>query len=88
MKMFEQDGFSVRLIDQRPNTQAVQVNIYNPADAGHSYCGFVQTVPTTDQAPGTPEDLDTVFQMLVDSGVLGQMIDKAQGAFATPTPTE
>jgi len=64
MEYFDFDSYRVRLIDQRPKVQAIQINIYNPADEGHSFASFVGTTEET------PSDLTTVYNALVAASML------------------
>lgn len=34
--VFEDSGFTMRLTDQRPKSEIIQLNVYNPNDMGHS----------------------------------------------------
>jgi hypothetical protein len=75
MKTYQHNQFSIRLLNQRPKAEAIQVNIYSPDDAGYSYCAFV----SVEDFYG---DFDALFENLVNSGVLGMMEEKAQVAFS------
>lgn len=83
MKMFNHNGFDVRLADLRPKAQALQVNIYNPDSAGHSLCSLVQ-ISEGDEVG----DLDAVFATMAQNGFLDTLIPKAQAAFAARSPEE
>ena len=77
MEYFDFDSYRVRLIDQRPKVQAIQINIYNPADEGHSFASFVGTTEET------PSDLTTVYNALVDENFMAEMLPKAETAFSS-----
>ena len=77
MEYFNFDSYRVRLTDQRPKVQAIQINIYNPANEGHSFASFVGTTEET------PSDLTTIYNALVDENFIAEMLPKAEMAFAT-----
>lgn len=54
----------------------VQINVYNPNDAGHSVAFLVQADPEKDII------LSSIFDDLTSSGDLDRLIEKANKAFA------
>lgn len=81
MEFFNFNSYRVRLIDQRPKQPAIQINIYNPVDEGHSFAAFVKA------DDDMSANLSEVYDGLVSSNVISQMLPKAEQAFAT-TSTE
>lgn len=88
MQMFEYKNLTIRLTDQRPKAPYIQVNIYNPDDAGHSLCCFAATIEQTEDQAGTPSDLAVVFDMIVASGTLDEMVQRALSGFTISNPQE
>jgi len=39
--VFVQNGYTLRVTDLRPEQQAIQINVYNPEDAGHALASFL-----------------------------------------------
>lgn len=70
---FEFNGFTVRILDLRPNQDAVQVNVYNPSDSTHCTAKSIQVNP----APS----LDDIKTALIDSGQLQTITDRAAVIF-------
>jgi hypothetical protein len=74
MEYFDCTNYKIRLMPV-PNNM-VQINIYDPNDAGHSVASFVQADPEKDII------LSSIFDDLTSSGDLDRLIEKANKAFA------
>ena len=83
MKTFKHSGFDVRLIDMRPESQKIQLNIFNQENSGHSYCALIN-IETVEESVS----LDDIFSGFAASGFVDEFISKAQMAFATPSPQD
>lgn len=75
MQHFEYLNYRIRLTDQRPKNAVIQVNIYNPLDAGHSYASFIQT------SEETTTDLSEIFETANNNQTLFNMISNAKITF-------
>jgi hypothetical protein len=75
----EHNGYSIRLIDQRPKNSVIQINIYNSAIEGNSFASLVQLDDTFTMS------LDQFFASIKDDGTLDSLIAKAQQIFDSYT---
>ena len=70
---FEFNTYQMRLVDMRPNANQVQLNIYNPADAGHSMAKTLRVAES--------DSLESIKNNLIESGQLQESIDRAAVIF-------